>query len=161
SIPYAVNKAVLVERIGEIVLGRKMPLLLNVKDVSTEDVRIELELKKEADEAKVLAYLFKNTSLQTNFAVNLTCLVPTENPEVGKAGKRRTIIEAVGEEATFTEEELIIAEDNHVLITRDGWVKRQREIKDPSTTRLREGDQVLSVVAGSTKSTVVFFSSYG
>ena len=47
------------------------------------------------------------------------------------------------------------------LLTRDGWVKRQREIKDPSATRLREGDQVLSVIAGSTKSTVVFFSSFG
>ena len=32
----------------------------------------------------VMAYLFKNTPLQTNFAVNLTCLVPTENPEVGR-----------------------------------------------------------------------------
>ena len=31
-----------------------------------------------------MAYLFKNTSLQTTFAVNLTCLVPTENPEVGR-----------------------------------------------------------------------------
>ena len=73
-----------VPRIADVVLVRKMPLLLDVKDVSTEDVRIELELKKEADEQKVLAYLFKNTPLQTNFAVNLTCLVPTENPEVGR-----------------------------------------------------------------------------
>jgi DNA gyrase subunit A len=79
----------------------------------------------------------------------------------GKLGKRRTLIEAVGEERTFSEDELIVAEDNHVLLTRDGWVKRQREIKDPATTRLREGDHVLSVVAGSTKATVVFFSSYG
>ncbi|HEX7670447.1 MAG TPA: DNA gyrase subunit A, partial [Polyangiaceae bacterium] len=79
----------------------------------------------------------------------------------GKAGKRRTLIEAVGEEPEFSEEDLIIAEDNHVLITRDGWVKRQKEIKDPSATRLREGDQVLAVVAGSTKATVVFFSSFG
>ena len=79
----------------------------------------------------------------------------------GKLGKRRTIIEAVGEERTFSEEELIVAEDNHVLLTRDGWVKRQREIKDPAATRLREGDGVLAVVAGSTKSTAVFFSSYG
>ena len=80
SIPYAVNKSVLVERIADVVLARKMPLLLDVKDVSTDDVRIELELKKEADEQKVLAYLFKNTPLQTNFAVNLTCLVPDGEP---------------------------------------------------------------------------------
>jgi DNA gyrase subunit A len=32
----------------------------------------------------VMAYLCKHTPLQTNFAVNLTCLVPTENPEVGR-----------------------------------------------------------------------------
>jgi len=303
SIPYATNKSVLVERIADVVVGRKMPLLLDVKDVSTEDVRIELELKKEADPQKVLAYLFKNTPLQTNFAVNLTCLVPTENPDVGrperldlramlwhflhfrlevvtkrlqhehgelarrmhilqgfatvfdaldqilkiirasegrddakkkimarfklddeqtdaildlrlyrlakleilviqdelkakkkraaeikkllgeegsrgiwgivreeltslsagfgKLGKRRTVIEAIGEEPMFSEEDLIVAEDNHVLLTRDGWVKRQREIKDPGATRLREGDQVLAVVAGSTRATVVFFSNYG
>ena len=303
SIPYATNKSVLVERIADVVLARKMPLLLDVKDVSTDDVRIELELKKEADEQKVLAYLFKNTPLQNTFAVNLTCLVPTENPDVGRperldlramlwhflhfrldvvtkrlahelaelarrmhildgfaivfdaldqilkiirasdgksdaakkimarfkldeeqvdailelrlyrlarleilviqeeldakkkrgnaikkllaekgskgiwgivreeittlaagfgpAGKRRTVIETIGEERMFSEEELIIAEDNHVLITRDGWVKRQREIKDPAATRLREGDAVLAVVAGSTKASVVFFSNYG
>ena len=32
----------------------------------------------------VMAYLFKNTPLQTNVIVNLTCLIPTENPEVGR-----------------------------------------------------------------------------
>ena len=59
--------------------------LLDVKDVSTDEICIELELKKEADPGKVLAYLFKHTPLQINFAVNLTCLVPVEqNPEVGR-----------------------------------------------------------------------------
>src|SRR6185369_4792646 len=84
SVPYGINKAQLVERIAEVVLSRKMPLLLDVKDVSTDDVRIALELKKEEDPQKVLAYLYKNTPLQNGFAVNLTCLVPTENEEVGR-----------------------------------------------------------------------------
>ncbi|MGH9203490.1 MAG: DNA gyrase subunit A, partial [Vicinamibacterales bacterium] len=84
SIPYGVNKAQLVEQIGEIVLSRKMPHLVDVKDVSTDDVRIELEVKAGADDSLVMAYLFKHTSLQTTFAVNLTCLVPTENAEVGR-----------------------------------------------------------------------------
>src|SRR5690606_36995641 len=79
----------------------------------------------------------------------------------GKANKRRTLIEAIDEEPEFSAEDLIVAEDNHVLLTADGWVKRQREIKDPSTTRLREGDQVLTVQAGSTRATIVFFSSFG
>ncbi|MFN9912589.1 MAG: DNA gyrase subunit A, partial [Pirellulaceae bacterium] len=61
----------------------KMPLIEDVRDVSTDDIRIDLHLRKDADEAKVLAYLYKHTPLQTNFGVNMTCLVPTENPEVG------------------------------------------------------------------------------
>lgn len=314
SIPYSVVKANLVEQIAQVVLSRKMPLIADVKDLSTDDVRIELELKKDADEAKVLAYLYKHTSLQTNFSVNLTMLVPTANPEVGapdrlsiveilrhflhfrhevvtrrlehelkalekrihildgfalifdaldeiikiirksdgKAdaaqkimkrfkqldaeqtdailelklyrlarleinlvldelkqknkrqreikklladdeedldsgrwgivrdevqdlltryggnarkkddpGNRRTKIESAGEEPEFSAEDFIVAEDAHVLITADGWVKRQKEIKDPMATRIREGDRVLACVAGSTRATVLFFSSLG
>src|SRR5205085_1035505 len=60
SIPYTVNKAALVERIADVVLSRKLPPLLDVKDVSTDDVRIALELKKDANPQMVMAYLFKN-----------------------------------------------------------------------------------------------------
>src|SRR5467141_2808070 len=84
SIPYTVNKAQLVERIAEVVLSRKLSQLLDVKDLSTEDVRIAIEMKKDADEKMIMAYLFKHTPLQLNFAVNLTCLIPTENPDVGR-----------------------------------------------------------------------------
>ena len=78
SVPYTVNKSTLVERIADVALSRKLPPLLDVKDLSTEDVRIALELKKDADEKMVMAYLFKHTPLQTSFIVNLTCLIPTE-----------------------------------------------------------------------------------
>src|SRR5438876_7330745 len=84
SVPYTVNKAQLVEAIGQIAESRKLPQLLDVKDLSTEDVRIALEMKKDADEKMIMAYLFKHTALQINFVVNLTCLIPTENPEVGR-----------------------------------------------------------------------------
>ena len=80
SVPYTVNKATLVERIAEIVLSRKLPPLVDVKDISTDDVRIELTVKRDADPNMVMAYLCKHTPLQNNFAVNLTCLIPTENP---------------------------------------------------------------------------------
>src|SRR6266542_153670 len=85
SVPYTVNKAQLVERIADVVISRKLPPLLDVKDLSTEDVRIAIEMKKDADEKMIMAYLFKHTPLQITFAVNLTCLIPTENPEVGRA----------------------------------------------------------------------------
>src|SRR6266852_507406 len=85
SVPYTANKATLVERIADVALGRKLPPLLDVRDLSTDDVRIAIELKKDADEKMVMAYLFKHTPLQTNFPVNLTSLVPTDgNPEVGR-----------------------------------------------------------------------------
>ena len=84
SVPYTVNKSTLVERIADVALSRKLPPLARRQDLSTDDVRIALELKKDADEKMVMAYLFKHTPLQTNFPVNLTCLVPTENPEVGR-----------------------------------------------------------------------------
>ena len=65
-------------------LARKLAPLLDVKDQSTDHVRIALEVEGDADPQRVMAYLFKHTPLQTNFAVNLTCLVPTEQSEVGR-----------------------------------------------------------------------------
>src|SRR5262249_54920846 len=64
-------------------ISKKLPLLVDVRDESTGDVRIVLELKKGADPDIVMAYLFKHTTLQVNVQINFTCLVPTDNPEVG------------------------------------------------------------------------------
>jgi len=299
SVPYTVNKAQLVEQIADVVIGRKLPQLLDVKDLSTEDVRIAIEMKRDADEKMIMAYLFKHTPLQINFAVNLTCLLPTENPEVGRperldlkqilwhflhfrlevvtkrlehelaalkkrihilegfetvfdaldeiiriirksdgkadaadkimkrfeldadqtdailelkiyrlarleiliirneldekrkrsrqigallrdedsrwkmvraeiedvsrkyGDKRRTAIESDTSEQEYTADDFIVEEDNVVIISRDGWVKRQKEVKDLATSRLREGDLVLAAFAGSTRATCVFFSNFG
>jgi DNA gyrase subunit A len=284
-------------------MGRKLPQLLDVKDLSTEDVRIAIEMKKDADEKMIMAYLFKHTPLQINVVVNLTCLIPTENPEVGrperldlkqilwhflhfrlevvtrrlehelaalrkrihllegfekvfdaldeiiriirksdgkpdaaekimkrfeldadqtdailelkiyrlarleiliirneleekrkrarqiaallkdedsrwklvrselediqktygdpKIDKRRTLIESDSEEPEYKADDFIVEEDNVVIVSRDGWVKRQREVKDLSTSRLREGDAVLTAFAGSTRASCVFLSNFG
>jgi DNA gyrase subunit A len=75
--------------------------------------------------------------------------------------ERRTRIGGGREEVEYTEEAFIADEDAHVVITRDGWVKRVREMKDPASTRLREGDEVLAVLAGSLKSSLVLFSNFG
>ena len=299
SIPYTVNKSTLMERIADVALSRKLPPLVDVKDLSTDDVRIALELKRDADEKMVMAFLFKHTPLQTSFVVNLTCLIPTENPEVGRPerldlhsmlwhflhfrldvvtrrlehelaaikkrvhilegfekvfdalddilkivrkseGKadaaqqiikrfdldaeqtdailelkiyrlakleillirkeleerrrrvrqittllkdedsrwdivrveieevqkkygdpRRTRIASDEGEEEYTAEDFIVEEDNVVIVSRDGWVKRQKEVKDVASTRVREGDTVMAVLPGSTRSSVVFFSNFG
>ena len=77
-----------------------------------------------------------------------------------KIDPRRSRIEEA-EEVEYTAESFIVEEDNVVIVSRDGWVKRQKEVKDLSTTRLREGDSVLAAVAGSTRATMVFFSNFG
>jgi len=78
SIPYAVNKATLVERIAALIIEKKIPQLTDVRDESTNEVRIVLELTSGADPEIAMAYLFKNTPLESNFPVNLTALVPVE-----------------------------------------------------------------------------------
>ncbi len=82
SIPYGVEKDALVLRIGELIGKGQVPQLTNVKDLSTDDIRIALELRPGANAEAAMAYLFKNTPLQTNFNVNLTCLLPAEGAEV-------------------------------------------------------------------------------
>jgi DNA gyrase subunit A len=82
SIPYGIEKDALVERIGELIAKGQVPQLTNVKDLSTDDVRILLELKAGANAEAALAYLFKNSPLQINYSINLTCLLPAEGAEV-------------------------------------------------------------------------------
>jgi DNA gyrase subunit A len=78
SIPYGVNKGTLEEKIGEIIAGRNLPHLVGLVNESNEKegIRVVLEIKPDADPNVVMAYLYKNTALQENFAYNLTCLVP-------------------------------------------------------------------------------------
>ena len=80
SIPYGVGKNDLVEKIAEHIVQGRVPQLVDVRDESTDEVRVVLELRRGADPEAAMAYLFKHTPLQSRFHVNLTCLVPTENP---------------------------------------------------------------------------------
>jgi DNA gyrase subunit A len=300
SIPYNVSKADLVERIAGVIIDKKLPQLVDVRDESTHEVRIVLELKPGADPALVVAYLYKHTPLALSFHVNMTCLVPTQNREVagpmrlnlrsilsefldfreevvtrrfeyelaelkrrihllegfaiifdaldeairiirkseGKAdaaGKlikrfgldeeqtdailelklyklarlemqiileelaakrgRAKEIEAIlkderrlwkvirgeldeiakkftdkrrtkvggggGDDVEFQAEDFILDEEVTVILSRDGWLKRVREVKDLSATRLREGDAVLAALRGSTKDSLAIFSNLG
>ena len=52
-------------------------------------------------------------------------------------------------------------EDTTVVVTRDGWMKRLGEIKDPSTTRVREGDQARWILRGNTRDALALFSNFG
>ena len=299
SIPYSVERRNVVSKIADVIIGKKLPPLLDVRDESTDVTRVVCEIKKGADENLVMAYLYKHTPLQTNVQVNLTCLVPTAQPDVAAPQRldlvamlrhfldfrmevvtkrlqfdldkllerihilegfvlifdaldetiriirrsdnrqdahdklvrrfslsdaqtsailelrlhqlaklqillireelekkekeaarlrrllkseasrwklirgeltelrdeyldmRRTRVVANLNEPEFDAEDFIVEEDAMVVLTQQGWVKRQQRVKDVSTTRVRDGDAVLEVVAGSTRSSVAFFSNYG
>lgn len=80
AIPYGVNKSQIVEKIANLIIDKKVPQLVDVRDESTEVVRVVMELaNQEAQADLAMAYLFKNTPLEQNFQVNLTALIPLEN----------------------------------------------------------------------------------
>ena len=304
SIPFSVERGSIVEKIAGVIISKKLPGLVDVRDESTDIIRIVMELKKGTDPSLVMAYLFKQTPLAQNVQVNMTCLIPTGGEdalgapimgpkrlglgallreflvfrmktlqrrlqfELGEVRtrvhllegfetvfdaldeviriirqsdgrqdakqklmkrfelseeqtdailelrlyrlakleillikkelgekraemkrleallksesklwdlikaellrikaefgeKRRTKITTATADEEFQEEDFIALEDAMVLLSTQGWIKRAKEIKDVSTTRLREGDGVLSVQAGSTRAPVALFSSHG
>ena len=94
----------------------------------------------------------------------LWTVVKTELKEVSEAhgSKRKTKTGGAGAaDIEVSEDAFIVDEDANVVVTRDGWIKRVRELKDPASTRTREGDEVMAVLPGSTKEKVIFFSSRG
>ena len=300
SIPYTVNKATLVERIGALIVERKLPQVVDVRDESTSDVRVVLELKAETPPEVAMAYLFKHTDLQINFNVNLTCLSPAAGPAGTSPGRvslvdlcrqfldfrmqvvtrrlefekrklqarihildgfhkihldldkairiirraegradaakklktafkiddvqvdailelrlyqlarleidkleqerkekrkrlaeverllkrpsarwklikeellelkekygdpRRTKVTVGGrEDLAYDPDAYIVHEETTVLLTRDGWIRRVRELKDPKTARLREGDALASILPGTTRDRIAMFSTHG
>lgn len=299
AIPYGIEKDALVGRIGELIGKGQVPQLVNVKDLSTDDIRIVLELRPGSSPDAALAYLYKNTPLQVNYNVNLTCLLPAEGAEVavpsrldlkailqhfldfrmdvvtrrfrhelklllerihilegfaivfnnldeaikiirnsdGKAdaapkliqrfelteiqadavletrlyrlGKleirdileelkdkrkraaelekllddeparwaiikdelnqikktfgqpRRTLVEAPAAPLEFREEDYIIDEDSWVIVTRDGWTKRQRSFTDVASIRVRDNDVVGWIYRARARQTITFFTDRG
>jgi DNA gyrase subunit A len=117
---------------------------------------VQKELAEKRSAAKRLEGLLKNEG-------KLWTLVTDELRELRAkfADKRRTKIVGATSEPEFQAEDFIIAEDANVILSSQGWVKRVREVKDPSSTRLRDGDSVLAIVAGSTRASVAFFSNLG
>ncbi len=298
SVPYATNKAKIVEQIAEHIGSRKLPLATDVRDESTDQVRIVVELKSDASPEAVMAYLFKHTDLQITYYANFTALVPTATPGVGEPRRlnlkelcqyfldfrfvvvtrrlehelrqlearlhilagflklfgnldralkiirsaesreqaqralmrefeldaeqadaildtrlyqlarlemdkiraeqrekakraseirrllrneqarwelveeelravaekygdaRRTQLRA-GAELVYDAQAYVVHEDTVIVITRDGWMKRLGELKDPSTTRVREGDAVQWVLRGNTRQHLLLFSNLG
>lgn len=80
SLPYQVNKARLIERIAELVKDKKLEGISDINDESdrTEEVRIVIPLKKDANANVILNQLYRYTQMQDVFSVNMLALAQTE-----------------------------------------------------------------------------------
>ena len=83
EIPYQVQKARLIEQIAELLEAKKLPLLGDVRDESTEHVRLVLEPKTRGVEPEVLMEtLFRATALESRFPLNMNVLTADRTPRV-------------------------------------------------------------------------------
>jgi topoisomerase-4 subunit A len=83
EIPYQVQKGRLIERLAEIVTTKKVPLLADVRDESTQDVRIVLEPRaRTVDPGMLMGMLFRSSDLEVRFAMNLNVLIDGLTPKV-------------------------------------------------------------------------------
>ena len=83
EIPYQVQKAKLIEQIAELLEAKKLPFLGDVRDESTELVRLVLEPKSRAVEPEVMMEtLFRATALEARFSLNMNVLTADHTPMV-------------------------------------------------------------------------------
>jgi len=82
ELPYQVNKARLIEKIADMVREKRLDGISDLRDESDRNgMRIVIELRRDANANVVLNNLYKHTSLQTSFGINLLALV-NEQPRV-------------------------------------------------------------------------------
>ncbi|MCB9809464.1 DNA gyrase subunit A [Candidatus Peribacteria bacterium] len=83
EVPYQVNKAQLVEKIGDLVRDKTLEAITALRDESNrEGIRVVMELKKGSFPKKVLNQLFKLTPMQRNFSYNMIALVDGIHPRL-------------------------------------------------------------------------------
>jgi topoisomerase IV subunit A len=83
EIPYQVQKAKLVEKIAELIIGKKLPMLTDVRDESADDVRLVLEPRSRTVEAApLMETLFRLTDLEVKISLNLNVLSANGKPGV-------------------------------------------------------------------------------
>lgn len=83
EIPYQVQKSDLVARIAKLLSEKKLPMLADIRDESSDVVRLVLEPKSRSVEPEqLMEHLFKNTDLQVNFNLNMNVLDADHTPRV-------------------------------------------------------------------------------
>jgi DNA gyrase subunit A len=145
EIPYQVNKSTLMERIAELVRGKQIEGISDLRDESDRDgMRVVIELKRDATAEVVLNQLYRMTQLQTSFPVNFLALNNGRPQQMGLLDALRAFI-------TFREEVILrrsryrlakARERGHLLIglaiavaNIDEVIRLIRASRDPAEAR--------------------------
>ena len=75
EIPFEVNKALLVKKIDDIRIDKKIDGIVEVRDESAADIRIVIDIKKNANTELIVNYLLKNTEMQISYNFNVVAIV--------------------------------------------------------------------------------------
>ena len=75
EIPFEVNKALMVKKIDDIRIDKKIDGIIEVRDESTSDVRVVIDVKKTADVDLIIKYLLKNTDMQISYNYNVVAIL--------------------------------------------------------------------------------------
>ena len=79
ELPYQVNKARLVEKIAELVRDKKIDGITDLRDESDRNgMRVVIELRRDVNPGVVLNNLYKHTSMQSTFGINMLAIVNKE-----------------------------------------------------------------------------------
>ncbi len=109
EIPYLVQKSRLIEKIAELLMARKLPLLDDIRDESAEDVRVVLVPRnKNVDPELLMASLFKLTDLENRFSLNMNVLSKGVVPKVMS-------LKEVLQEWLEHQKEVLVRRSNHRL----------------------------------------------
>ncbi|MBO52312.1 MAG: DNA topoisomerase [Planctomycetaceae bacterium] len=128
--------------------------LYRISKLEINEIREELEQKRnEADQIESLLRSPKK----------VWGVVKDELRQVASefADNRKTSLGSISEIVEFDAQTYIVRENTNVVVTRDGWIKRVSRLTKIESTRVREGDSVLSVVPGSTLDSAVILASDG
>ena len=75
ELPFEVNKALLVKKIDDIRIDKKIDGIIEVRDESASDIRVVIDIKKTANKELIVNYLLKNTDMQISYNFNMVSIV--------------------------------------------------------------------------------------
>ena len=115
------------------------------------------ELKDKQKEADRIETILKSEK-------KLWSIIKDEMEKLGASDfvtRRKTRMAQEEDVLEFDENAYIVRENTNVVLTRDGWLKRVGRLQSVESTRVREGDEVIAVVPGSTLDHAIFFAEDG